>query len=154
MSFSDSHSITLTSACLVPTKQGTVASVPPQGGRKHPQQEFLQVDTTNILFVCGGAFTGLEKIISARSRPGSIGYGAKVIAPEDRKQGEIFREIEPEDLLKYGLIPEFVGRLPVIATLEDLDEASLKPKNALLEASGITWRTASDDLPHDRPILH
>ena len=117
--------------------------MPPQGGRKHPQQEFLQVDTTNILFVCGGAFTGLEKIISARSRPGSIGYGAKVIAPEDRKQGEIFREIEPEDLLKYGLIPEFVGRLPVIATLEDLDEASLKPKNALLEASGITWRTAA-----------
>jgi ATP-dependent Clp protease ATP-binding subunit ClpX len=112
--------------------------VPPQGGRKHPQQEFLQVDTTNILFVCGGAFTGLEKIISARSRPGSIGFGAKVITPEDRKQGEIFREIEPEDLLKYGLIPEFVGRLPVIATLEDLDETSLKliltqPKNALVK---------------------
>jgi len=112
--------------------------VPPQGGRKHPQQEFLQVDTTSILFVCGGAFTGLEKIISARSRPGSIGFGAKVIAPEDRKQGEIFRDVEPEDLLKYGLIPEFVGRLPVVATLEDLDEASLKliltqPKNALVK---------------------
>jgi ATP-dependent Clp protease ATP-binding subunit ClpX len=123
---------------LLKLMEGTIASVPPQGGRKHPQQEFLQVDTTDILFVCGGAFTGLEKIISARSRPGSIGFGAKVIAPEDRKQGEIFREVEPEDLLKYGLIPEFVGRLPVIATLEDLDEASLKliltqPKNALVK---------------------
>src|SRR6516164_9710331 len=95
-------------------------------------------DTTNILFICGGAFTGLEKIISGRSRPGSIGFGARVITPEDRKQGEIFRDVEPEDLLKYGLIPEFVGRLPVVATLEDLDEASLKriltqPKNALLK---------------------
>jgi ATP-dependent Clp protease ATP-binding subunit ClpX len=103
---------------LLKLMEGTIASVPPQGGRKHPQQEFLPVDTTDILFVCGGAFTGLEKIISARSRPGSIGFEAKVIAPEDRKQGEIFREVAPEDLLKYGLIPEFVGRLPVLATLE------------------------------------
>jgi ATP-dependent Clp protease ATP-binding subunit ClpX len=112
--------------------------VPPQGGRKHPQQEFLQVDTTNILFICGGAFAGLERIISARSKGTSIGFGADVRAPEERRTGEILREVEPEDLLKFGLIPEFIGRLPVVATLDDLDEVALveilvKPKNALVK---------------------
>lgn len=126
---------------LLKIMEGTIASIPPQGGRKHPQQDFLQVDTTNILFICGGAFAGLEKVISARGRKSGIGFGADVSAPEDRPAGEILKNVRPEDLLKFGLIPEFIGRLPIFATLGDLDEKALirilvEPKNALLKQYG------------------
>ncbi len=139
--------------------EGTVASVPPQGGRKLPQQEFLQVDTANILFICGGAFAGLEKVIGQRMKKRSIGFNAEVNSEDDRRVGELFSQVEPEDLIRFGLIPEFVGRLPVLATLEDLDEAALieiltAPKNALVKQYQTLFGMENVRLTFAKDALH
>jgi len=139
--------------------EGTVASIPPQGGRKHPQQEFVQVDTSNILFICGGAFSGLEKVVQQRSEKSGMGFGAEVKSKDNSKSlGQLFREVEPEDLIKYGLIPEFIGRLPVVATLEELDETALmqiltEPRNALTKQYQRLFEMENVDLAFDQDAL-